>query len=234
MTTDPVCHEQCRCLEMPAIGRALKCRSGERKLISPQLEYWRPSRAQLDAKRTRAALKCRFGHGWSRVKADFRPETAANRHREGGSKRMGRATRTFKLRLSPAGMDVLIDSHCHLIRTTRCLLAWGTTLHVAVNYLDTVPASAIVDSLNALRAAPLSGSEEHHVGAPHRLWDIASQIAERVRRAAPDHEAPSLGSIYILALQHLARADGAQLLAAFERARPPVKRPPIADGEIAE
>ncbi len=234
MTTDPVCHEQCRCLEMPAIGRALRCRSGERKLISPQLEYCGPSHARMGAKWNRAALKCRFSHGWSRVKTDFCPETAANRYREGGNKRMGRATRTFKLRLSPAGMDVLIDSHCHLIRTTRCLLAWGTTLHVAVNYLDTVPASTIVDSLNALREAPLSGSEEHHVGAPHRLWDTASQIAERVRCAVPDREPPSLGSIYILALQHLARAEGAQLLAAFERASPPVKRPPIADGKIGQ
>jgi hypothetical protein len=143
---------------------------------------------------------------------------------------MGRATRTFKLRLSPAGMDVLIDSHCHLIRTTRCLIAWGTTLHVAVDYLDTVPASVIVDSLDALRETPLSGPEEHHVGAPHRLWDVASQIAERVQRATPDRERPSLGSIYILALQHLARADGAALLDAFERTRPSVKRPLMSDG----
>src|SRR3546814_2749755 len=34
-------------------------------------------------------------------------------------KAMGRARRSFKLRLSPAGLDVLIDSHCHLIRVTR-------------------------------------------------------------------------------------------------------------------
>ena len=27
---------------------------------------------------------------------------------------MARARRSFKLRLSPAGLDVLIDSHCHL------------------------------------------------------------------------------------------------------------------------
>lgn len=135
---------------------------------------------------------------------------------------MGRATRTFKLRLSPAGMDVLIDSHCHLIRTTRSLIAWGTTLHVAVNHLDTVPVSVIAEALAALRASPLTGTEEHHVGAPHRLWDVASQIAARLRSAIPDAEPPSLGVIYILALQLMARADHAALLAAFERVKLPV------------
>lgn len=135
---------------------------------------------------------------------------------------MGRATRTFKLRLSPAGMDVLIDSHCHLIRTTRSLIAWGTTLHVAVNHLDTIPVSAIAEALDELRVAPLSGTEEHHVGAPRRLWDVASRIAVRIRSAMPDGEQPSLGIIYILALQQMARADHAALLAAFERVKLPV------------
>lgn len=134
---------------------------------------------------------------------------------------MGRATRTFKLRLSPAGMDVLIDSHCHLIRATRSLIAWGTTLHVAVNHLDTIPVSAIAEALEALRASPLSGAEEHHVGAPHRLWDVASQIAARLRSATPDGEPPSLSAIYILALQQMAHADRAALLAAFERVKSP-------------
>jgi len=137
---------------------------------------------------------------------------------------MGRPTRSFKLRLSPAGVDLLIDSHCHLIRTTRCLIAWGTTLHVAVNYLDTVPASALVAQLEELREARLSGSEEHHVGASHRLWDVASNIADRLRCAMPDRAPPTLGTIYILALRQLTLADGADLLAAFDRAQGPVKR----------
>lgn len=135
---------------------------------------------------------------------------------------MGRATRTFKLRLSPAGMDVLIDSHCHLIRATRSLIAWGTTLHVAVNHLDTIPLDTMSEALAALRASPLSGAEEHHVGAPHRLSELASQIAGRMRSVTPDGQPPPLGIIYILALQQMARADRAALSAAFERARLPV------------
>lgn len=63
---------------------------------------------------------------------------------------MARARRSFKLRLSPAGLDVLIDSHCHLIRVTRSLIAWGTTLHVAVEHLDTLSTAEIIDQLKAL------------------------------------------------------------------------------------
>lgn len=135
---------------------------------------------------------------------------------------MSRPTRTFKLRLSPAGMDVLIESHCHLIRTTRSLIAWGTTLHVAVTYLDTVPAPAMLKYLADFRTARLSGAEEHHVGAPHRLCDIAARIAERIKRVQPDREPPTLGMIYLLALQRMAQADGTDLLAAFERAKRPI------------
>lgn len=138
---------------------------------------------------------------------------------------MGRASRSFKLRLSPAGMDVFIDSHCHLIRTTRCLIAWGTTLHVAVNYLDTVPPGAIIERLTELREAQLSGSEEHHVGASPRLWDIASRIADRVQQEMPDRNPPTLGTIYLLALQLVPLASGADLLAAFERTQVAVRRP---------
>lgn len=137
---------------------------------------------------------------------------------------MARATRSFKLRLSPAGMDVFIDSHCHLIRATRCLIPWGTTLHVAVDHLATVPTETIALRLLEIQGHGLTGTEEHHVGAPHRLCDIASHIAARVDVAAPDVGQPALGMIYILALQELVRADAVQLRAAFDRTRRSVRQ----------
>lgn len=132
---------------------------------------------------------------------------------------MPRQSRSFKLRLSPAGMDLLIDSHCHLIRSTRALLAWGTTLKVAVDHLDTVPPSIVAEKLALLPDAGLNGEEEHHVGAPRELNVTATRIAERVLGSAPDCGAPTLASIYIVALQQLTRADYATLRATYERAR---------------
>lgn len=132
---------------------------------------------------------------------------------------MNRPTRSFKLRLSRQGMDLLIDAHCHLIRATRRLLAWGTTLHVAVAHLETLPAELLVDELAVVGRAGLAGGEEHHLGAPTSLVGLAGAIADRVSGARKDMAAPSLGSIYLLALHILATADQTSLQATYEKTK---------------
>jgi len=131
---------------------------------------------------------------------------------------MARARRSFKLRLSPAGLDVLIDSHCHVIRVTRSLIAWGTTLHVAVEHLDTFPTVDIVGKLQALELDHLGGAEEHHVGASNRLRDTATRITERVQMGSTDGRQPNLGTIYLLALLQITKADEVDLMDAYGRA----------------
>lgn len=132
---------------------------------------------------------------------------------------MQRQSRTFKLRLSPAGMDLLIDSHCHLIRSTRALIAWGTTLLVAVDHLDTVPPAAVLEWLVNLPDAGLAGDLEHHLGAPKTLNLTANRIAERIALTSPDHDAPTLSNIYIVALQLLTRTDHETLRSIYTRVR---------------
>lgn len=130
---------------------------------------------------------------------------------------MGGVSRTFKLRLSPAGMDVLIAAHCRLIRATRQLLPWGTTLHVAVAHLDSVPADQIVAGLDRIASAGLCGAEVHFLGAPSTLNDVASRIVARVAAASGDRPAPALLQIYILALETLASAEVQALRLAHRR-----------------
>ena len=131
---------------------------------------------------------------------------------------MSRARRSFKLRLSPAGEDILIDSHCHLIRVTRSLIAWGTTLHVAIEYLNSMPTDKIVDQLKGQELSCLGGAEEHHVGASCRRRDIATSITERVHEDSPEVRQPPLGTIYIVALMQITKAEHGALLSAFDRA----------------
>ena len=127
---------------------------------------------------------------------------------------MERVSRTFKLRLSPAGMDMLIAAHCRLIHTTRQLLPWGTTLHTAVAHLETLPADHLVSGLERTMAAGLCGPEVHFLGAPTALNEIAARIVTRVAGAVPGTSPPALQQIYILALDTLVSADpGAQRLA---------------------
>jgi hypothetical protein len=137
---------------------------------------------------------------------------------------MQRQSRTFKLRLSPAGMDLLIDSHCHLIRSTRALVAWGTTLLVAVDYLDTIPPAVIIEQLVHLPDAGLAGDMEHHLGAPKTLNLTATRIAERVIQAAPERDPPTLSNIYMVALQLLTRTDYETVRSTYERIKPPSAR----------
>lgn len=133
---------------------------------------------------------------------------------------MRRPSRTFKLRLSPAGMDLLIDSHCHLIRSTRALLAWGTTLQVAVDYLDTVPVGIVREQLGRLPERGLVGEEEHHLGAPQGVNDVARRIAVRVQETAPESDLPTLASIYLTALSQLTRTDAGTLRAVYAQTKP--------------
>jgi len=111
---------------------------------------------------------------------------------------MGKVSRTFKLRLSPAGMDVLIAAHCRLIQATRQILPWGTTLHAAVTHLDSFAPAEIVVGLDRIKAAGLCGAEVHFLGAPSTLNDV-----------------PALLQIYVLALDLLVSAEAPSLRRAY-------------------
>lgn len=128
---------------------------------------------------------------------------------------MTRRSRTFKLHLSPAGMDLLIEAHCHLIRQTRQLLAWGTTLQLAVFHLETIPAPRIVRQLHDLATAGLTGREKVFLGAPRGVNEIAAGIAER---AGGKDAMPTISSIYLVALREALLAEPDALLSALDRA----------------
>ena len=130
---------------------------------------------------------------------------------------MTRPTRAFKLRLSNDGIDLLIDCHCHLIRSTRQLLAWGTTLHIAVNYLETLPIAEVVKLLTCLPMLGLRGQSEHYLGAPCGLKDIADRIVASVAIAAPACRPPALAHIYLVSLQAAACADEAAVRNIYQR-----------------
>lgn len=126
-------------------------------------------------------------------------------------------SRTFKLKLSPAGLDVLIESHFLLVKTTRRLLAWGTTLQVALGYLDTLPASTVSEQLTLLAGAGLSGTEVCFLGAPETMNDVAAAIVRKIEHLHPGAPSPALAQIYILALRQLATADGDAVREAYRR-----------------
>lgn len=124
---------------------------------------------------------------------------------------MKQRSRTYRLTLSKTGMDLLIEAHCHLIRSTRGLLAWGTTLHVAVHYLEALPPQKVKTSLDQLSMSGLIGEELHFLGAPASLNDAAARVVQMVCDHYPDAPPPELRHIYIVSLQALVTADPAAL-----------------------
>lgn len=120
------------------------------------------------------------------------------------------------MKLSSSGLDLLIDCHCRLLRTTRSRLPYGTTLYVALRHLETVSTAEILDDLMDLPGLGLSGSSLHFPGAPNRLADVACGIALRLACAAADDAEPELGHIYLLALRRLVMASSEDILSAWK------------------
>lgn len=126
---------------------------------------------------------------------------------------MSRPSRVFKLRLSPAGMDLLICAHCHLIRSTRSLLPWGTTLHVAVALLESTRIETVLATFRAVVEGAYLGSQEHFLGAPKGVNEIAARIAAKVTECSGGAITPLKSEVYIAAL-HCACSRGPQELRA--------------------
>ncbi len=126
---------------------------------------------------------------------------------------MQRPTRSFRLALSPAGMDLLIEAHCHTIRATRSLLSWGATLHIAICLLDALDPRDVVTALARAPLRELIGPEAHFLGAPVHLGEVARHIARRVGEEPDVIQAPLLGDLYILALSRAATAPAKRLRA---------------------
>jgi hypothetical protein len=131
---------------------------------------------------------------------------------------MGRVSRTFKLRLSPTGVDLLIRAHCRLIEATRQLLPWGTTLYAAVTLLDGLPPEQLLSRLDRISSAGLCGNDVRFLGAPCRLNEVAGAIAVRAAGMSHGRAAPPLHLIYLLALDALVAADLPSMRSAYIRA----------------
>src|SRR3546814_4599903 len=52
----------------------------------------------------------------------------------------------------------------------------------------------------------------------HRLWDVATRITERVQESSPGGRQPNLGTIYVVELMQIPKADQVDLMSAFDRA----------------
>lgn len=130
---------------------------------------------------------------------------------------MGRVSRTFKLKLSPAGVELFLDCHCRIGHLVKELLPFGNTLYCALLHLDHVDTQLIADDLKTLKESGLDGDRVCFVGAPLSLTEVTSRIADRLGTAAQRRGPAALNSrLFIVALKQFRLASSEAVLAAYD------------------
>ena len=130
---------------------------------------------------------------------------------------MGRVSRTFKLKLSPAGVELFLDCHCRLGHLVNELLPFGNTLYCALLHLERVDTRIIADDLKTLKESGLAGDRVCFVGAPLSLTESTSRLAERLGPAAQRRGPAALNSrLFIVALKQFRLASPEAIITAYD------------------
>lgn len=131
----------------------------------------------------------------------------------------GPATRSYRLTMSDRGLSLFLQCHFRFCSVANDLLSYGNTLHAAVTLLAARELDELVADLAEPETSQLLGSMQHYVGAPLDLGSMAREIRDRVSEYGAIH-APSLGTIYVAALNHMSATsekDMARICAILRR-----------------
>ncbi|MDE2442648.1 MAG: hypothetical protein KGP14_16665 [Betaproteobacteria bacterium] len=130
---------------------------------------------------------------------------------------MGRVSRTFKLKLSPAGVELFLDCHCRLGHLVNELLPFGNTLYCALLHLERVDIRIIADDLKTLKDSGLIGERDCFVGAPLILTEVMARISGRLDGTIQRRGPAALNSrLFIVALKQFRLAPADAIIAAYD------------------
>ncbi|MBA2934618.1 hypothetical protein HZF05_10980 [Sphingomonas sp. CGMCC 1.13654] len=128
---------------------------------------------------------------------------------------MERAIRTFKLRVSPEGFEVLASCHHRLMTATNTLIPYGATLTAAMEWLAREPSRPSA-AIQRSDISELSGSITLFVGAPRWVSAKATEISSLLEKADGWGEKVSMGEVYLLALYAFSRVSAADVASVAE------------------
>ena len=130
---------------------------------------------------------------------------------------MGRVSRTFKLKLSPAGVDLFLDCHCRLGHLVNELLPFGNTLYCALIHLKHVDPRIVADDLKTLKESGLEGPRVCFVGAPLTMAEVTSRITAQLGGAIQKRGPAALNSrLFIVALKRFRLASPEAIMKAYD------------------
>ena len=124
---------------------------------------------------------------------------------------MERSIRTFKLRVSNEGFDLLARCHHRLMTATRTLIPYGATLTVAMEWLDRERPRPPL-AIERTKISGLCGPITLFVGAPRWISSKALEFSNLLEKPEVWGARVSIGEVYLLALYGLSRISSADLV----------------------
>ena len=128
-----------------------------------------------------------------------------------------KASRTYKLRLSPHGVDHFLACHYRLAKLVGEFIPYGATLSVAVMLLDRLAADEIAAELEDPPSNRLAGDSVHFVGCSTELVGIVQRVADRLTASDQIEGAPSAGRLYHVGLVAFGAAEDGELADAYAK-----------------
>ena len=126
-----------------------------------------------------------------------------------------KASRTYKLRLSDAGIDLFLAGHCRLARLVRDFIPYGMTLSVALTILEMQDACEVAAELETARCKHGLGSNIRFVGTSAPLVDATRRICDKLLDSDEVSSAPKNVELYAAALGCLCAAEDELIFKAF-------------------
>jgi hypothetical protein len=126
-------------------------------------------------------------------------------------------SRTYKLQLSEAGIDLFLHCHCRLAHLMREFIPYGATLSAAVAVLDMQDACEVAAELETQRSRKGVGDSIHFVGSTYALAEVSNRIAQSLVEAGEFAAPPRMAQLYIAALGAFASADDELIRKALHR-----------------
>lgn len=126
-----------------------------------------------------------------------------------------RASRAYKMKLSPRGITLFLDCHTRLCGLVGDLLPYGATLRVAVALLERLPLEEVAAEITCGELDGFAGKDAHFVGAPLQLAAVASALADRVGRHHQVGSTPQNATIYLAALSAMREATDMEISQAY-------------------
>ena len=128
-----------------------------------------------------------------------------------------KASRTYKLRLSDAGIDLFLHCHCRVAHLARDFIPYGVTLSVALAILETLEACDVAAELDTQRCRHSIGDRVRFVGSSVALVETVRRIADKLVQSGEASAPPRSGVLYAAALGSLAAAEDRQIVEAVRQ-----------------